>query len=255
MIPSKAVADLSEEARAVLRRAQQSHRQYVVHQQEMPFAEEVAQAHRGSLYISDRAATLTPTLFAAPFTVADSAVVDSYGLYAEVELLSHDTVDSPGRLLACLLGAEFHRTDNGRMPWPQWRLSVRHDTATDVDHAHVYVADLRIDNPQVTRVIGGETTYVGILNQALLYPLGFDVTSVNEYGDPTTPDDALCTYSEQCKKRPHFYGARFVPPEREDITALAGTPVRITVQARNTVDEHGLRLGTTPITYEQEEQD
>jgi hypothetical protein len=252
MIPSKTPDDLSPEARAVFGRAVRSSRAYEVHEMEMPFAREVADAHLGSLYISDRAATLTPVRLSNFFTVADSGSVNTAGLYIEVEFLPHGMPDEPGALLAVLLDAEFYRFDNGRLPWPQWRIGVRHATATDTDHAHVYLADLKIDNPVTTRVLGGETVFIGLLNSALLYPLGHDVTKVDEYDEPIDPTD-LCTAYESCKARPHVYGAKYIPPHRDDLDAVVGMPVRITVQARTAVDEHGVRLGTSTITHEQQE--
>lgn len=248
MIPSKMPADLSAEARTLLRAAHRGDGfPPKITDDQIPAAREIAEAHLGRLRLdSQYGHSLSVTRLAKNFTVAEGPT--DRGFYVEVEVLRHAD-DRSGILLACLTGAKYQRQDSSRAPWQQWRLTAMHPTATDGEHDPAYLADFRIEHPTVTDLHPGETVLVGILSQVLLWPLGTDITLLDDQRpEVRLTEPEMCTMDSCIQHRGSHPFAPYLPPERRELDVYQGRTVRITLRPQTGVDAHGLPTGTTTIT-------
>jgi len=124
-------------------------------------------------------------------------------------------------LLGTCIGADFNYrgTDGG---WAVWCLEVGHHTATDVHHERARVGVMIVANPVITESSGGVQSCVGTLTDARLYPLGTDPLTAAD-SSPGFPF-VVCNEEDE----PHRF-AMYLPPERDDLTALIPSLVTITM--------------------------
>lgn len=123
--------------------------------------------------------------------------------------------------LARVIGGEFVTMDSGRLP--QWLIRASGDT-TDFEHDTSSFIRLEIMNPVVISAYE-ETTYIGMLADAQLWPLGVDPMTQGDSdtqpgmcdGDPGQPGEHA----------PHPFAA-YRPPDRDEVQAILPSFVIIT---------------------------
>jgi len=153
------------------------------------------------------------------------------GMYAEVTV--EGSAHSSAILLLTMFGAKTRNNigDHGNFALPVTRISVRHAHATDEEHDSSYVADLEIVNPALSGVSDiGQVTILGTLGKVLYYPR--DTPVVNA-------DIDMCDGGEYCRRGHAHPFANFTPPENENLAALSGKMVTVTMIPRRMVDTNG----------------
>jgi hypothetical protein len=180
-------------------------------------AAEALEAHGLGSY-DRRSGALLTTRVHPLYTVARG-----HGMYfASVSLVSTDQANCPsaysGLLLATFVGADF-TLRNTAGAWAVWWLEVLHATATDVEHDDAKVARMIVANPVIMAASGGMVEYAGTLTDARLYHPGTDPLTVADAD--TTP--GVCDKEDEL----HPF-APYLPPERDDLTALV--PSLVTVE-------------------------
>lgn len=98
----------------------------------------------------------------------------------------------------------------------EWRIWAK-GSATDFEEDRSYYSDINIGLMNLTSADYGQSTYVGVLLKARLYPLGVDPLTVED----RDTRNGWCT---SCEKQHPF--APFTPPARLDLDSL-GEPIVI----------------------------
>lgn len=252
MIPTAAYTDLSEGAKALYRTAQEDYNPgtKVNGEQQMAAAIELTETGYATLSTSDEyGSTLHLEPKSRDFTAAvrTDAANHPHLTYIEVEVL-HSATDDHGTTLACLYGAEISNKTRQGAPWPQWNARVHHATARDRDHSPSILADLTIDHPVLSSIDGIQTVLIGTLADIRAWQSGTDITLLDANRHTPIDEPVMCTYGAACAATPHPYGP-YLPPERDDLDAHVGRPVRITITPISLVDAHGQHTARPRITH------
>lgn len=246
MIPTVATADLSEDAKALLRSALNDYNPSTkVDEDQMAAATELAETGYATLTISENyGATLYAEPKAKGFSVAidDTAAADAHLTYIEVEVL-RSTTDRKGAVVAALYGATIGNRTSQSAPWPQWNARVHHATARDSDHSACVLADVVIDHPVLDSVDGTQTVLIGTLTDLRIWPTGTDITLIESNRKTPLDEPDMCT---GCAT-PHPYGP-YIAPERDDLDRYLNQPVRVTITPIALVDANGQKTTRERIT-------
>jgi hypothetical protein len=169
-----------------------------------------------------------------------------YDWYATVHVLDEKlgARDRNGVIIAFLHGAELDRRD-GDTPFPEWRLRVKHVTATDFEHDAVHLANFQLLQVVIDQFSHfGGLTVMGILGEAEMYGRG------NDPIENKTPDDE--NDSNWCDGWPNENGSHtphpFAPYTVKDdehkarLAKFKGRLVRIEMTPRGLVDANGQLL-------------
>lgn len=135
-------------------------------------------------------------------------------------------------LLACLDGAQLTaRAHLQDLPWDTWTVTVYDDSATDAEHDPVHLADFEIAALSVRSISGATSVYAGFLTSARAWPNDVDPFSLEDFG--------ACS-AISCPA-PHPFGP-YLAPERDDLCAVVGQPVLVSVSPQSATDDRGRLL-------------
>jgi hypothetical protein len=133
----------------------------------------------------------------------------------------HDT------LLAQLNGVELYPSGSSNNAYPSFRLTVEHPSLYDDDHSTVYLVRAELENPVFTYVSPAITQLHAVIRELYAYPPGSGPQDVTDSS----------TWQDTCKTcSPHHQFGRYLPPSRDDLKALIGSVVHVTLTpARGTL--------------------